>query len=70
MLGMLDFPGGAGVKNLPAIAGHAGGGVDPQVGTIPRAGNGNPPQSFLLENFTDGRAWWLQSIGLKRVRHD
>ena len=44
MLGMLDFPGGVVVKNLPGNAGDAGGGFDPQVGKIPGAGNGNPPQ--------------------------
>ena len=44
MLGMLGFPGGTMVKNLPANAGDVGGGVKPLVGKIPGAGNGNPSQ--------------------------
>ena len=33
-------------------------------------GNGNPLQCSCLENPRDGRAWWLLSMGLYRVRHD
>ena len=35
-----------------------------------REGNGNPLQYSRLENPMDGGAWWLQSVGLRRVRHD
>ena len=35
-----------------------------------REGNGNPLQYSRLENPMDGGAWWLQSVGSWRVRHD
>ena len=34
------------------------------------AGNGNPLQYSCLENSIGREAWWLQSIGLQRVRDD
>ena len=54
---MLDFPGGAVVKNLPVNAGDTGSGFNPQVGKIPGAGNGNPPSNS---------AWkisWTEELG-------
>ena len=33
-------------------------------------GNGNPLQYSCLENSMDRGAWWLQSMGSQRVRHD
>ena len=33
-------------------------------------GNGNPLQCSYLENPRDGGAWWLQSMGSHRDRHD
>ena len=33
-------------------------------------GNGTPLQYSCLENPMDGGAWWLQSMGLLRVRHN
>ena len=33
-------------------------------------GNSNPLQYSCLENPMDGGAWWLQSMGSLRVRHD
>ena len=35
-----------------------------------REGNGNPLQYSYLGNPRDGEAWWAQSMGLWRVRHD
>ena len=36
----------------------------------PGGGHGNPFQYSCLENPMDRGGWWLQSIGLQRVRHD
>ena len=33
-------------------------------------GNGNPLQCSCLENPRDGGAWWLPSVGSRRVGHD
>ena len=38
--------------------------------TTDREGDGTPLQYSCLENPMDGRAWWLQSMGSLRVRHD
>ena len=43
-------------------------GFNPQVGKIPREGNGNPLQYSCLENSIDKRK--LQSMGLQRDRHN
>ena len=46
------------------------------VGSIPGSGrslgegHGNPFQYFSLDNPRDIGAWWLQSMGSPRVRHD
>ena len=44
---------------------------DPWIRKIPWGEHGNPLQHSSLENPMDRGAWWaIQSIGLKRVRHD
>ena len=43
---------------------------DPWVGRSPGEGNGYPLQYSCLENPMDRGAWWLQSMGLQRVRHE
>ena len=53
------------VKNSPANAGDIR-----DMSLIPGEGHGNPLQHSFLENPLDRGAWWLQSIGLQRVRHD
>ena len=74
MAGLLGFPDGAVVKNLPADAGDArDAGLIPESGRSPRGGNGNPLQYSSLENPMDGGAWlvgYSQSTGSQRVRHD
>ena len=39
-------------------------------GRSPGGGHGNPLQYSCLENPVDRGVWWLQPIGLQRVRHD
>ena len=54
----MGFPGGAVAKNLPAGAGDAGDpGLIPDLGRIPREGNGNPLQYSYLDNPMDRGAW-------------
>ena len=53
------FPGGASVKNLPAIAGDIRDmGSIPGLGRSPGGGHGNPLQYSCLENPMDRGAWW------------
>ena len=40
------------------------------LGRSPGEGNGNPHQYSCLENPVNKGAWWLQSMGLQKVRHD
>ena len=48
------FPGGTGVKNLPANTGNTGdAGLILGMGRFPRVGNGNPCQYSCLENSVD-----------------
>ena len=57
-MGLVEFPGGAVVKNPPANAGGAGDpGLIPGSGRFPGGGNGNPLQYSCLENPVDGGAW-------------
>ena len=42
----------------------------PELGRSPEGRPGNPLQYSCLENPMDRGAWWLQSMGLQRVRHD
>ena len=50
----MGFPGGSGVKNLPAIAGDVG--LIPGLGRSPGVRNSNPLQYSCLENPMDRRA--------------
>ena len=45
-------------------------GLTPGSGRSSGEGNGNPFQCACLRNPVDGGAWWVQSMGLQRVRHD
>ena len=56
------------VKNPPANAGDVS--SIPGSGRSLGRGNGNPRQYFCLENPIDRGAWWLQSMGSQRVRHN
>ena len=64
----MGFPGGSGVKNLPANSGDTR-----DVGSIPGSrrslGEGMEMNSSILDQWTkeSGR---IQSTGLQRVRHD
>ena len=40
--------------------------LDPWVGKIPGAGNGNPLQYSCLENPMDGGAWWARDHGVAK----
>ena len=54
---MRGFPGGAGVKNLPANAGDVrDASLIPGSGRFPGGGHGNPIQ-ICLQNPRDGGAW-------------
>ena len=54
----LGFPGGAGVKGLPAEAGSPrDAGLIAGSGRSPAVGNGNLPQYSCLENSLDPRAY-------------
>ena len=65
------FPGGAVEKNMPANTGHPKDtGSIPGLGRSPEVGNGSPGQYFCLENSMDRGAWWAQSAGSQRVRHE
>ena len=64
------FPGGAVVKNLPALQETPETWFVPWVGKIPREGNGNPLQYSRLRNPMDRGAGRLQSMGSQRVRYN
>ena len=60
------FPGGSGVKNLPANSGF-----DPWVRKIPWRRKWKPTAVFLPEKIPwTKEPGWLQSTGSQRVRHD
>ena len=56
------------VKKPPAKARFMG--SSPGLGRCPGEENGNLLQYSCLENSVDRGAWWLQSMGLQRVRQD
>ena len=62
------FPGGSGSKESACNAGDMG--SIPGSGRSPGEGNGNPLQHSCLENSTNRRAFWLQSMGLQIMEHD
>ena len=64
----VGFPGGSDGKASACNAGDLG--SIPGSGRSHGEGNGNPLQSSCLENSMDGEACRLQSMGLKRVRHN
>ena len=58
-------------KEAPAGAEDArDSGLIPGSERFPRGGNGSPLQCSCLENPRDRGAWWLQSTGSQRVRHN
>ena len=61
----LGFPDGLVVENPPASVGNTG--LIPRLERPPGGGNGKLLQYSCLENSTDRRTWWAQSIGLPRV---
>ena len=59
------------VKNAPANAGDVrDANLIPGSGRSPGGGDGNPLQYSFLENPMDRGAWWLQSMGSQRDRHN
>ena len=52
----LGYPGGSGIKNLPANAGDPG--LIPGLERSPGGGHGNPLQYSCLENSMDKGAQW------------
>ena len=56
------------VKNLPAVWEMQG--LIPRLGRSPGEGSDYPHQYSCLENSMDRGAWWLQSMGLQRIRHN
>ena len=64
---MLDFPGGANGKDLPASAGDIRNvGAIPGSGRSPGKGHGNPLQYSCLENHMDRGAWWAMIHGVAK----
>ena len=62
----LGFPGGSGVKNLPANAGDSS--SIPGSGTSPGEGNGNPLQCSCLGNPMEKESRVLQYMGSQNSR--
>ena len=60
------FPGGSGVKNLPASEGDMD--STPRTGRSTGGGQGNPLQYSCLENFMNRGAWMSIVHGVSRVR--
>ena len=59
------------VKEYACSAGDTGdGGLIPGSGRYPGEGNGNPLPYSCLGNPMGRGAWWLQSVGSQKVRHD
>ena len=68
LLGILDFPGGSVVKNLPAIAGDSG--LISGSGRSLGEGNGNCSSILAWQIPWTGQPGRLESMRLQRVRHD
>ena len=64
----MGFPGGSGVKNLPANTGDSG--SISGSGRSTGEGNGNPLQYFRLGSPMDRGAWWAAVPGVTRVGHN
>ena len=65
IINRLDFPGGSGVKNLPANTRDTG--SIPGLRRTPGEGNGNPLQYSCLGNFMDRGTWWSTLLGVTGV---
>ena len=65
---ILGFPGGSGVKTLPANEEESG--LIPGSGKSPGEGNGNPLQYSCLENPMNSGTWQVTAHGVTRVGHD
>ena len=64
---IMGFPGGAGVKKLPANAGETRDmGSVPGSGRSPGGGNSNPLQYSWLENPMDIGTWWATVQGFAK----
>ena len=71
MRGLLGFPGGSVVKNLPANAKDTGNaGLIPGPGRSPGGGNGNPLQHSCLENPVGRGTWWATACGVTKSGND
>ena len=64
----MGFPGGSACKESACNVGDLG--SVPGSGRFYGEGNDNPLQYPCLENPMDIGAWWVQSMGSQRVRHD
>ena len=60
----MGFPGGSGVKNLPANAGDMA--LIPGWGRSPGEGNGKSLQSSSLGNPMDRGVWWATVHGVSK----
>ena len=61
---LMVFPGGSGIKSLPANEGNAG--LIHVWGRSPGEGNGNPIQYSCLGNPMDRGAWWATVHGVTK----
>ena len=64
----MSFPGGSGVKMLPANAGDMG--LIPGLGRFPGEGNSNSFQCSCLGNPMERGTWSTKVHGIMRVGHD
>ena len=63
------FPGGSGIKNLPAVQETAGdSGPSPGLGRSPGEGHDNPLQYSCLENSMNRETWWATVHGVSKIR--
>ena len=62
--GIMGFPGGSVVKNLPANAGDTV--LFPGLGRSPEEGNGSPCQHSHLENPMERGTWWATVHGVAK----
>ena len=65
-MGLLGFPGGSVVKNLPVNVGDMG--LIPESRRPPEVGNGNPLEYYYLENSMNRGAWRATVHGVAKSR--